>query len=100
MKKHVRIWLIAALWEDVINACSEYAEWLNFIENKGVCIGKGPNVLTLKLKERRQMRQFADGIIDSLHQGPLDADLEKHSQPEKYFVGSNAAKHRVPRSFP
>ena len=69
MKKHVRIWLIVALWEDVINACSKYAEWLNFIETKGVCIGKGPNVLMLKLKERRQMRQFADGIIDSLHQG-------------------------------
>ena len=100
MKKHVRIWLIAALWEVVINACSEYAEWLNFIENKGVCIAKGPNVLTLKLKERRQMRQLADGIIDSLHQGQIDADLEKHSQPEKYFVGSSAAKHHVPCSFP
>ena len=46
------------------------------------------------------MRQFADGIIDSLCQGRLDADLEKHSQPEKYFVGSSAAKHCVPRSFP
>ena len=61
--KHVRIWLIAALWEDVINSC---CEWLNFIKNKEVCIGKGPNVLMLKLKERRRMRQFADGIIDFL----------------------------------
>ena len=26
--------------------------------------------------------------------------MDKHSQPEKYFVGSSTAKHRVPRSFP
>ena len=99
MKKHTRIWLIAALWEDVINACSEHADWLNFVENKGVSIGKGPNALTRKLKERRQMRKFADGIIDTLRQGRIDADLEKHTDPDKYFIGSSASKHHVPRTF-
>ena len=99
MKKHTRIWLIAALYEDVINACSEHADWLNFVENKGVSIGKGPNALTRKLKERRQMRKFADGIIDALRQGRIDADLEKHTDPDKYFIGSSASKHRVPRTF-
>ena len=99
MKKNVQIWLISALWEDIINACAEHAEWLNFIENKGKSIGKGPNLLTNKLKERRQMRNFADSIIDALKQGRLDADLEKHNNLDRYFVGSASAKHRVPRTF-
>ena len=45
MKKNVRVWLISALWEDVINSVTEYAEWTNFVENKGKTVGKGPTVL-------------------------------------------------------
>ena len=100
MKKNVRIWLISAVWEDVINACSEYAEWMNFVENRGKTIGKGPTVLSKKLKERRQMRSLADSIIDALKQGRIDADFLKHWDKDKHFIGSSSAKHRVPHSYP
>ena len=100
MKKHVRIWLISALWEDVINAVGEHAEWKNFVNNTGVMTGKGPTVLSHKLKERKQMRDLADSIIEALRTGRVDADFFKHRQPERYFIGSAAAKHRVPRNYP
>ena len=46
------------------------------------------------------MRDLADSIIDAIKQGRVDADFFKHRQPEKYFIGSTAAKHRVPRAYP
>ena len=45
MKKHVHIWLISALWEDVISAIGEHAEWKNYVANTGVMTGKGLTVI-------------------------------------------------------
>ena len=100
MKKNICIWLISALWEDVVSAVAEHAEWKNFVSNTGVMTGKGPSVLSHKLKVRKQMHDLADSIIDALKQGRVDSDFFKHHQPEKYFIASAAAKHHVPRSYP
>ena len=99
MKKHIRIWLIGAVWEDILNAVSEESDWLNFVNNSGKTIGKGPTLLAKRLKERRQMRQFTESAIDAFHQGRVEADVDKHRDPDKFFLGSTSAKHKVPRSF-
>ena len=100
MKKHVCIWLISALWEDVISAIGKHAKWKNYVANTGVMTGKGPTVISRKLRQRKEMWDLADSIIDAIKQGRVDTDFFKHRQPEKYFIGSTAAKHRVPRAYP
>ena len=99
MKKNIHIWLISALWEDVVSAVAEHAEWKNFVSNTGIMTGKGPSVLSHKLKERKQMHDLADSIIDALKQGRVDSDFFKHRQLEKYFIAPAAVKHHVPRSY-
>ena len=99
MKKHVRIWLIGAVWEDILNAVCEQCEWINFVENTGKTVGRGPTLLAKRLKERRQMSAFTQSAVDAFRQGRLEADIEKHNDPDKYFMPSRSAKHRVPKSF-
>ena len=45
MKKARRIGLMDVVFEDILNAMNEEAEWLAFVQNKGKSIGKGPTVL-------------------------------------------------------
>ena len=84
------------MWEDVVSTVAEHAKWKNFVSNTGVMTGKGPSVLSHKLKERKQMCDLADSTIDALKQGRVDCDFFKHCQPEKNFIASAAVKHRVP----
>ena len=100
MKKHVRIWLISALWEDVISAIGKHAKWKNYVANTGVMTGKGLTVISQKLSQQKEMQDLADSIIDAIKQGRVDADFFKHRQPEKYFIGSTAATHRIPCAYP
>ena len=39
MKPHNRIWLLDAMWEDILHAIVEEADWLNFTKNKGKVLG-------------------------------------------------------------
>ena len=45
MKKARHIGLMDAIFEDILNAMNEEAEWLAFVQNKGKSIDKGPTVL-------------------------------------------------------
>ena len=54
----------------------------------------------MRLKERKDLRAYAQSIIDALQQGNLIPDMEKHRDPAKYFIANCAAKHRVPNTYP
>ena len=99
MKKARRIRLMDVVFEDILNAMNEEAEWLAFIQNKGKSIGKGPTVLVKQLKERKELCAYAQSIIDTFRQQHLDVDIAKHSHPDRHFLASTAAKHRVPKNF-
>ena len=88
-----------AVFEDIINAFNEEAEWAAFVSNTDKSLGKVPTVLAKRLKECRELRAQANSIIDVFHQGHLDADIMKHTDPDRYFITSKSAKHRVPKSF-
>ena len=89
-----------AVFEDIINAFNEEAEWAAFVRNTGKSLSKGPTVLAKRLKECRELHAQANSIINAFHQGCLDADIMKHTDPDRYFIASKSAKHRVPKSFP
>ena len=98
-EKARRIGLMDAIFEDILNAMNEEAEWLAFVQNKEKSIGKGPTVLVKQLKERKELCAYAQLIIDAFQQQRLDADIAKHSHPDRHFLASTAAKHRVPKNF-
>ena len=100
LKKNRRIGLIDAVLEDIIHALNEYVEWLAFVDNTGKTTGKGSTLLKRRLKERKDLRAYAQSIIDALQQGNLLPDMVKHRDPAKYFIANCAAKHRVPRTYP
>ena len=100
MKRHIRIGLMNALFTDIIHAINECIEWIAFVKNTSKSIGKGPTVLAKRLKERKKIREYAQSIIDALQQGRLLPDMEKHSNPDRYFMGSAMSKHRVPNIYP
>ena len=100
MKRKMRIGLMDAVIEDILTVFNEEAEWAAFVNNTGKSIGKGPTVLAKRLKERRELRAQAQSFIDAFRQGRLDADIVKHTDPDRYFIASKGAKHRVPRCFP
>ena len=89
-----------AVFEDIINAFNEEAECTAFVSNTSKLLGKGPTVLAKRLTEHRELHSQANSIIDAFHQGCLDADIMKHTDPDRYFIASKSAKHRVPKSFP
>ena len=99
MKRRRRIILIDAVFEDILSAINEEAEWVAFVENKGKSIGKGPTLLAKRLKERKELREYSNSIIDAFRQQRLEADVLKHSHPDKMFIPSATAKHRVPKSY-
>ena len=99
MKRRRRINLIDAVFEDILSAINEEAEWVAFVENKGKLIGKGPTLLAKRLKERKELREYSNSIIDAFRQQRLEADVLKHSHPDKMFIPSATAKHRVPKSY-
>ena len=100
MKRHICIGLMDALFTDIIHAINERIEWIAFVKNTGKSIGKGPTVLAKRLKECKEIREYAQSIIDALQQGRLLPDMEKHSNPDRYFMGSAMSKHRVPNTYP
>ena len=89
-----------AVLEDIIHALNEYVEWLAFVDNTGKTTGKGSTLLKRRLKECKDLRAYAQSIIDALQQGNLFPDMVKHRDPAKYFIANCAAKHRVPRTYP
>ena len=100
LKKNRRIGLMDAVLEDIIHALNEYVEWLVFVDNTGKTTGKGSTVLKKRLKERKDLRAYAQSIIDALQQGNLLPDMVKHRDPARHFIANCAAKHRVPRTYP
>ena len=99
MKKHHRIWLLDAMWEDVLHAIVE-ADWVNFIPNKGKVIGQGPTLLAKCLNEVRAMWEFGTSAIEAIRSACLLPDIEKHFSQDKNFLPAAWAKHRVPGSYP
>ena len=66
MKKHHRIWLLDTMWEDVLHAIVEEADWVNFICNKGKVIGWGPTLLVKCLNKVRAMWEFGTSAIEAI----------------------------------
>ena len=58
MKKNHRIWILDALWEDILHAIVEEADWLNFMKNKGKVLRRGPTLLAKRLNEVKAMQEF------------------------------------------
>ena len=100
MKKHHRIWLLDAMWEDVLHAIVEEADWVNFIRNKGKVIGRGLTLLAKCLNKVRAMREFGASAIEGIQSACLLPDIEKHFSQDKNFLPAAQAKHRVPGSYP
>ena len=100
MKKNHRIWTLDALWEDILHAIVEEADWLNFTKNKGKVLGRGPTLLVRRLNEVKAMHEFDASAIEAIRAACLLPDVEKHFNPDKHFIPSAHAKHRVPSSYP
>ena len=100
MKKNHRIWILDALWEDILHAIVEEADWLNFTKNKGKVLGRGPTLLAKRLNEVKAMREFGASAIEAIRAACLLPDVEKHFNPDKCFIPAAHAKHRVPSSYP
>ena len=71
MKRHRHVWLIYATWEDVCTAIVEENDYINFINNRGKTVGRGPTQLQHVLKERTMQCKFIDAAIDAIETGNL-----------------------------
>ena len=93
MKPHVWIWLLDAVWADILNAVTEEADWFNFINNTGKTIGRGPTLLAKCLNEIREMREFGASAIEAIRTACLQPDIDKHKDPDRHFLATSRAKH-------
>ena len=100
MKPHNRIWLLDAMWEDILHAIVEEADWLNFTKNKGKVLGWGPTLFAKRLNEVKAMLEFGASAIEAIRSACLEPDIEKHFNSDRQFLPAACAKHRVPSSYP
>ena len=100
MKKHRKIWLLDAVWEDLLNAVTEEADWHNFVKNEGKTLGKGPTLLAKCLNEVKEMREFGASAIEAIRNACLELDARKHQDLDQSFLPLCCAKHRTPTTYP
>ena len=100
MKPHRLIWLLDTLWEDILNAVTEEADWFNFINNTAKTIGHGPTLLAKRLNEVREMREVGASAIEAIRSACLQPDIDKHRDPAGNFLATSRAKHQTPMTFP
>ena len=98
MKRHRRVWLIYATWEDVCTSIIEENDYINFINNRGKNTGRGQTQLQRVLKERKMQQQFTESAVEALETGNIRDEVEKHNHPDARFIPQKSAKHRVPRT--